>query len=99
MIDHLLVLFDPWRDRVAAEGIVRLKIFDEEGDLPRVALLDAELGNRIVQVQMWDAGDADIEVGDLSTGAVLSSTHSDLKSRDDIHRMLEELLVALRSPN
>lgn len=51
----------------------------------------------LAQLTVWTSGEADLVVGDVSTGAT-TSTHYDLTTRQDLNHCLDDLTGHLHAP-
>jgi hypothetical protein len=96
IIDLLWDEFETWRMTLPSDVEVAARELDRPGDAGRAVRLDAETSLRLVQVTMWDTGEVDMVVGDLSTGDVLANEHMEVTTRLGIKGLLSDVSDAVR---
>ncbi len=57
--------------------------------------LDAETAFRVAQVTVWESGEVDMVIGDLSTGDVLANEHMEVTTPLGIRGLLSDIFDAL----
>ena len=63
----------------------------EDGRTKRSMWLDMEGAQRLGRLQLWDTGEAELELADVSTGDV-KAQHLQVDTRADLERALTSLL-------
>lgn len=94
MIDDLVELFDESRGRLPADGAATLNVFDRE-PRPGVARLDVEYGVWIAQVNMWDTGKTDVELGEPGMTGQIKTDLRDPGSTQAIRQLLGDVRASI----
>jgi hypothetical protein len=63
----------------------------DDGRSKSSAWLTVEVGNRAMQIAVWDSGEAELDCVDLSSGDARSE-HRDLHSDQELYDLLESVL-------
>jgi hypothetical protein len=95
VIDVFLEEFETWRLTLPSGVTSVARELDRPGGVGRAARLDVETGARIVQVTVWDSGEADMVVGDLSTGDVTANEHMEVTTRLGVQGLFADVTEAI----
>lgn len=61
----------------------------------RAVQLDLATDSRLVQVTIWESGEVDLVVGDLSTGEILANEHMEVTTRIGLRGLLGDVSEAI----
>jgi hypothetical protein len=99
ILDHL----QPWVARRAADLATRNVVLTVtpgpvERD-KRSAWIDIDSPRRSVRVVVWDSGEAVLEVGELSSGAIVHEEQREVTTRLGLEQTLEDAVAWAQSPD
>ena len=95
IIDQVFSEFELWRSGLPQGAIAGLRESDRPAAAGRAARLDVETAARLVQVMIWESGEVDLLIGDLSSGEVLVNEHREISTQHGIRELLADVLGAI----
>lgn len=91
IVDTLREEFEIWRQTLPAETTSDFQELDRPVSIGRAVRLTVETPTRAAEVIVWESGEADLVVGDLSAGEIVASEHMEITTRFGIREMLEDI--------
>lgn len=95
IIDQVFSEFELWRPRLPQGAIAGLLELDRPAGAGRAARLDVETATRLVQATIWESGEVDLVIGNLSLGDVLVNEHREISAQLGIRGLLADVLGAI----
>jgi hypothetical protein len=95
IIELLWNELETWRTTLPSDVKLAARELDRPHGAGRAVRLDAESKLRIVQVTVWESGEVDMVVGDLSTGKILANEHMEITTSLGIRGLLSDVSDAL----
>lgn len=95
VIDLFLEEFQTWRLMLPSGVTSVARELDRPGGVGRAVRLDVETAVRLAQVTVWETGEADLVVGDLSTGDVVANEHMEVTTLLGIRGLLDDVTEAI----
>ena len=91
IVDTLREEFDNWRKTLPAETSSNFQELDCPAGVGRAVRLAVATAARAAEVTVWESGEADLVVGELSTGGIVANEHIEITTRVGIRGLLDDI--------
>ena len=87
--------FHAWQETLPPSVVSTACELERPSGAGRAVQLDLATPDRLVQVTIWESGEVDLVVGDLSTGEVLANEHMEVTTRLGLRGLLSDVSEAI----
>jgi hypothetical protein len=87
--------FEAWQGALPPSVTSTARELEQPSGAGRAVQLDLATPGRLVQVTIWESGDVDLIMGDLSTGEILANEHREVTTRIGLRGLLGDVSEAI----
>ena len=96
MINTVREEFKTWRQTLPESAVPELEELTRPAGACRAVRVTVETPARVAEATVWESGEADLVIGNLATGQIEASEHTELETRFGARGLLEDLAKAVR---